>query len=73
MIRDNTISTYTIQEITLVPNGTGTIELQADTNVTGNHHASGNITFDGNLVFGDTGDDSTRLADTVELNADIPQ
>ena len=72
LIRDNTISTYTTNsEINLLPNGTGTIELQADTNVTGNLHASGNITFDGNLVFGDTGDDSTRLADTVELNADI--
>ena len=72
LIRDNTISTYvTNAEINLLPNGTGTVELQADTNVTGNLNASGNITFDGNLVFGDTGDDSTRLADTVTFNADI--
>ena len=72
LMRDNTISTtVTNAELNLLPNGTGTIELQANTNVDGNLHASGNITFDGNLVFGDTGDDSTRLADTVTLNADI--
>ena len=72
LMRDNTISTYvTNAEINLLPNGTGTIELQGSTNVTGNLNASGNITFDGNLVFGDTGDDSTRLADTVTFNADI--
>jgi hypothetical protein len=72
LFRDNTISSYvTNSDINFLPNGTGTIELQANTNVTGNLNASGNITFDGNLVFGDTGDDSTRLADTVTLNADI--
>ena len=72
LIRDNRISsTVTNAEVNLLPNGTGTIELQANTNVTGNLHASGNITLDGNLVFGDTGDDSTRLADTVKFNADI--
>ena len=72
LLRDNTISSYvTNSDINFLPNGTGTIELQANTNVTGNLNASGNITFDGNLVFGDTGDDSTRLADTVTLNADI--
>ena len=72
LMRDNTISTtVTNAGLNLLPNGTGTIELQANTNVDGNLHASGNITFDGNLVFGDTGDDSTRLADTVTLNADI--
>ena len=72
LIRDNNISTtVTNAEVNLLPNGTGTIELQANTNVTGNLHATGNITLDGSLVFGDTGDDSTRLADTVKFNADI--
>ena len=66
MFRDNTISSYvTNADINFLPNGTGTIELEADTNVTGSLNASGNITFDGNLIFGDSSTDS------VTINADI--
>ena len=70
MIRDNTISTtVTNAEINLS-------QWHRYNRITSRYKryrkfTSGNITFDGNLVFGDTGDDSTRLADTVELNADI--
>ena len=66
LLRDNTISSYvTNSDINFLPNGTGTIELQANTNVTGNLNASGNITFDGNLIFGDDASDS------VTINADV--
>ena len=48
-----------------MPNGTGTIELQANANVTGNINATGNITLDGNLIFGNDSSDS------VTINADV--
>ena len=66
MLRDNTISSYvTNSDINLLPNGTGTIELQANTNVTGNLNATGDITLDGNVIFGNEDSDS------VTLNADV--
>ena len=67
MFRDNTISSYvTNADVNFLPNGTGTVELQANTNVTGNVTASGNITFDGNLIFG-----NDVSEDTVTINADV--
>ncbi|MDC0002452.1 hypothetical protein OAP94_00415 [bacterium] len=67
MFRDNTISSYvTNADVNFLPNGTGTIELQANTNVTGNVSATGNITFDGNLIFG-----NDVSEDTVTINADV--
>jgi hypothetical protein len=46
---DNVIGSYTNQNIRFDPNGTGTIELQANTNTTGNIFATGNISMSGNL------------------------
>jgi|TARA_B110000908_G_C10265935_1_gene463932 hypothetical protein len=66
LLRDNTISSYvTNADVNLLPNGTGTIELQANANVTGNINATGNITLDGNLIFGNDSSDS------VTINADV--
>ena len=71
-LTDNRISTTdTNTNIELSPNGTGTVEIFSDTNVDGNIHATENITLDGNIIFGDTGDDSTALVDTVTFDADI--
>jgi len=58
-------------DIELRPNGTGTVELLSDTNISGNLHVSGNINTDGNITIGGNiviGDEQT---DTIEFNASI--
>ena len=66
-ISDNSISSYrTNSNIDLVPNGTGSVEVQSNLNVDGNLHATGNITFDGSVVFGDA-----LAQDTIAFNSDV--
>lgn len=55
-------STDTNGNLTLDPNGTGTIELHAVTNVTGN------ATFSGNVNIGDASGDSHVITGSVDLN-----
>jgi hypothetical protein len=58
------ISTYTpATNINLSP--TGSLEIYANTNIAGNLHATGNITADGSLLFGNND------SDNVIFNADI--
>jgi hypothetical protein len=65
-ITDNYISTKDANNnIDLVPNSTGTVEVQSDLNVTGNLYSTGNITLDGNITFGDADTDS------VDFNSDV--
>ena len=71
-IAGNTISTTASNSpIELNPNGSGSIELLADTSVTGNLavtgniSATGNVTIGGNIIIGDS------LTDTVTINASI--
>ena len=65
-IDQNVISTTeSNSNLELRPNGTGTVELLADTNVYGNIFASGNITADGDIVIGD------QNTDNVTFNAEI--
>ena len=65
-ITDNYISTKdTNNDIDLAPNGTGTVEVQSNLNVTGNLYSTGNITLDGNITFGDADTDS------VDFNSDV--
>ena len=47
------------------PNGTGTVEVLANMNVTGSLHATGDISADGNITIGDTS------ADTINFNAEV--
>jgi len=69
---DNYIATKdTNTDIELVPNGSGTVEVQSNLNVGGDLFATGDITLDGSIIFGDTGDDSTQLTDTVTIVSDI--
>jgi hypothetical protein len=49
IFNDSRISTATNADIELVPGGTGTISLQANTNVSGTFTASGNTTISGTL------------------------
>jgi hypothetical protein len=58
-------SNETNANIELNPNGTGTVEIFANTNVTGNIVATGNITADGNITIGDAD------TDTVTFNAEV--
>ena len=69
-INDNTIRTIdSSANLELDANGTGTIELLANTNVSGNLHATGNITANGNIVLGDANTDSITL--NAEIASDI--
>jgi hypothetical protein len=49
----------------LRPNGSGTLEIYNEFNITGSLHATGDITLDGNITFGNSNNDS------VDFNADI--
>jgi len=65
-ITDNYISTKdTNANIDFATNGTGTVEVQSNLNVTGNLYSTGNITLDGNITFGDANTDS------VDFNSDV--
>lgn len=65
-IEDNVIRTNISNEnLELRPNGTGTVEIFANTNVYGNIVATGSITADGNITIGDAD------TDNVVFNAEI--
>ena len=70
----NLISSLSNSNIVLDPNGSGTVELIANTNITGNLAVSGNINIGGNLssqgtlTFGDN-----QTFDTVTINTDFTQ
>ena len=69
----NLISSISNSNIELNPNGSGTVELRADTNITedlvvnGNISMSGNLTGIGTLTFGN------QTIDTVTVNTDFTQ
>jgi hypothetical protein len=65
-VRQNTIrSNQSNETISLEPSGTGTVEIFSDWNSTGDIHASGNITFGGDLVLGDDDDDTVTFQSDV--------
>ena len=63
--QNNISTTISNSNIDLSPGGSGSVEIFADTNVTGSLHASGNITMDGNITLGD------QDTDSIILNADV--
>ena len=66
-VSDNYITTKdTNANIDLVPNGTGTVEVQSNLEVYGSLNATGNITLEGTITFGDA-----LAQDTVDFNADV--
>jgi len=68
----NKISTINSNaDIDFKPNGSGTVELQADTNITGNLFVSGNVNTDGNITIGGNIVIGDELTDTIEFNAGI--
>jgi hypothetical protein len=74
ILDDNRISSISNSNIVLDPNGSGTVELRANTDITGDLAVSGNITMSGNLTglgtltFGDN-----QTFDTVTINTDFTQ
>jgi len=69
-IVDNIISTNVSNEnLEFRPNGTGTVEIFADTNVYGNIVATGSITANGNITIGDA--DTDNVVFNAEIASDI--
>jgi hypothetical protein len=69
----NLISSISNSNIVLDSNGSGTVELRADTNVTGNLSVSGNISMNGNLTGQSTLTFGNQTIDTVTINTDFTQ
>jgi hypothetical protein len=69
----NQISSISNSNIVLDPNGSGTVQLLADTNITGNLAVSGNITMSGNLTGLGTLTFGDQTIDTVTINTDFTQ
>ena len=65
----NTFGSLANSNINLTPNGTGTIEIYSDWNSDGNIHATGDITFGGDLVLGD--DDTDTVTFTSDVNSNL--
>jgi hypothetical protein len=57
----------------LDPNGSGTVELRADTNITGDLAVTGNISMNGNLTGLGTLTFGDQTIDTVTINTDFTQ
>jgi hypothetical protein len=71
-LQGNTISTIVSNSpIELVPNGTGTVNIIANTNITGNLDVTGNITATGNVVIGGNIQIGDALTDEIVINASI--
>lgn len=62
-------STNTNGDINITANGTGNINLNSNVLITGNLHATGSITADGNIQLGDATTDTISF--TGEVNSDI--
>jgi hypothetical protein len=69
----NLISSASNSNIVLDPNGSGTVELRADTNITGDLVVSGNISMSGNLTGLGTLTFGDQTIDTVTINTDFTQ
>lgn len=65
-LENNVISTNGIStNLELRPNGSGTVDIYADTNVYGDVYVTGNIRADGNITVGDAN------TDNITINADV--
>jgi hypothetical protein len=69
----NLISSISNSNIVFDPNGSGTVDLRADTNITGDLAVSGNISMSGNLTGLGTLTIGDQTIDTVTINTDFTQ
>jgi hypothetical protein len=73
LFNNNTISSFSNQNINLNPAGLGSIELQKNTTVTGNLYVTGNIDLDGNLRTNSNIIIGNSPMDVVEINTDFTE
>ena len=66
---NNIVTLQSNSNLELRPDGTGSVEIQANTNITGNLTATGSITLDGNIIFGN--DDSDSVTFLADINDNI--
>jgi len=71
--RSNMIGSLSNSNIVLDPNGSGTVELQATTNATGNVAVTGNIAVTGNLAGAGTITIGDQTTDIVSISPDLTQ
>jgi hypothetical protein len=71
--RANMIGSLSNSNIVLDPNGSGTVELQATTNVTGNVAVTGNIAVTGNVAGAGTITIGDQTTDVVSISPDLTQ
>ena len=64
----NITSARSNENIRIIPNGTGTVELEGNTNVTGSLTATGNIFANGNINLGDGAGDQTKVTGVFEAD-----
>jgi len=64
----NITSARSNENIRIIPNGTGTVELEGTTNVTGSLTATGNIFANGNINLGDGAGDQTKVTGVFEAD-----
>lgn len=69
----NLISSLSNSNIVFDPNGSGTVQLLSDTNITGDLAVSGNISMSGNLTGLGTLTFGDQTLDTVTINTDFTQ
>ena len=69
----NLISSVSNSNIVFDPNGSGTVQLLSDTNITGDLAVSGNISMSGNLTGLGTLTFGDQTLDTVTVNTDFTQ
>jgi hypothetical protein len=69
----NLISSVSNSNIVFDPNGSGTVQLRSDTNITGDLTVSGNISMSGNLTGLGTLTFGDQTLDTVTVNTDFTQ
>jgi len=73
-VSDNFITTKdTNANIEILPNGTGTVEIPTNLNITGSLHSTGNITFDGSVTFGDSDTDDVSFNADIADNIHVPE
>jgi len=73
VVDGNQISSISNSNIVLDPNGSGTVELRADTDITGDLAVTGNITMSGDLTGLGTLTLGDQTIDTVTVNTDFTQ
>ena len=61
----NITSARSNESIRIIPNGTGTVELEGNTNVTGTITATGDIFANGNINLGNASGDQTKVVLTT--------